>query len=215
MASPKGRILSLLGGLVLREHPISSVTTLSPRFRLIRLGPPDPRPGPGDKLQLLLPGDDVRTYTPFVDGDRVALLAWLHGRGPGSRWAATVAPGGNLRFVGPQRSLNLPDGPVTLVGDETSLGVALAYQRSRSGVTALIETEAPDEVAAVGVALGGRFTTFARGDHAAIASAARAAGRPVGLTGGGALVTGVRRALDGAVTVKPKAYWVEGRAGLD
>lgn len=214
MASPKGRILSLLGGLLLREHPIAAVVPLSPRFRLIRLGPPEPGLRPGDKVQLLLPGDDVRTYTPFLDEGRMCLLAWLHGRGPGSRWAAST-PAGPLRFVGPQRSLTLPDGPVSLVGDETSLAVAVAYQRDRAGVEAFIETEAEGEVAAVAAALGARLTTFRKGEHAAIAAAVKRAGRPTGLTGGAALITGVRGALGGAVAVRPKAYWAEGKVGLD
>ena len=68
----------------------------------------------------------------------------------------------------------------------------------------MIEGDAPFDV-----------QTFARGDYASIAAAVPAEGS-VALTGGSALVQGVREALRArSIRAKVKAYWAPGRVGLD
>lgn len=196
----KGRILRALGGLVLNEGRVRSVRT-EPPFVHVELDAPalvDARPG--DKIQVLLPGDVVRTYTP-IPGDPPRLLVYLHGDTPGPRWARALRPGDPLRFKGPDRSLDLPPGARVIVGDETSVAVAAAYR----GALALIES--PHPIPGV--------RTFARGDYAGLAAAVPA-GAVVGLTGGAPLVTGVRAELRRrGVEARVKTYWAPGRTGLD
>src|ERR1041384_3563080 len=113
--STKGRILRFLSGF-LKEGEVIAVQELEPAFHLVKLrvagGRADWRPG--DKVQVLLPGDDVRTYTPMEwssDGT-TSLLAYLHGDTPASRWARDVAVGQRVHLAGPQRSLIMPEGTI-------------------------------------------------------------------------------------------------------
>src|SRR5689334_19961258 len=69
MASGKGLLLGALGGLVLRAGTVRAVRDISPCFRAIELEGPDLRRMgfcPGDKLQMVLPSRDVRTFTPIT-----------------------------------------------------------------------------------------------------------------------------------------------------
>jgi hypothetical protein len=203
MSSAKGRILRLLERFALREARVRAKATVGPFVELTvdTLGDANA----GDKIQILLPDDDVRTYTP-IPSDPPRLLVHTHADTPGPRWASAVQPGDTFRFKGPDRSLRLPEGPVVIVGDETSVAVAQAFMIERPGaVTALIEGP---------FALDG-MRSFARGDYAAIAEAASAGGA-IALTGGAALVVGVR-ALLRARGAEPltKTYWAAGRVGLD
>lgn len=227
--SGKSRLLSLLGGLLLSERDVRDVRSLSASFRLIELAPPSSGKGthrPGDKVQVLLDGqDEVRTYTPIAWGSdgSMALLAFVHGDTPASRWAKAIEKGQRLRFLAPQRSLSMDEGAITLIGDETSLAVAASYARSRPGrVRALFEIEestALDDVAKeIGVSdatIVTRSKSAPRGS--ALLDAIRDVKGPVGLTGGGELIQTVRARLrdQGVKDIKSKAYWIEGRRGID
>lgn len=231
MSSGKGRFFRLLSGLMLDSARVEAVEAPAPRFRLIRLADTstaDEALEPGDKLQVLLPGDDVRTYTPIGwSGRRTTLLAWLHGDAPGATWARAVKAGDTLQYLGPQRSLRLSPGRVVLIGDETSVAVAAAFQRARPGqVTAILATDAPDEVAAAARAAGLEGPVLVspgapdEGPAAVVEAALGALGRgeaTVGLTGGAHLIQAVRAGLRarGVPDPKVKAYWAAGRAGLD
>lgn len=195
----KGRIFRALGGLLLHEARVTAVHAEG-AFVTLDLDSDALRDAaPGDKIQVLLPGDVVRTYTP-IPGDVPRLLVYLHGDTPGPRWARAVRAGDVVRFKGPDRSLALPPGERVIVGDETSVAVAQAYRAA-----ALIET--PHAVHGV--------RTFARGDYAGIAAAVPVAA-VVGLTGGAPLVQGVRAELRRrGIDAKVKTYWAPGRTGLD
>lgn len=195
----KGRIFRALGGLLLHEARVTAVHVDGP-FATLDLDSDALRDAaPGDKIQVLLPGDVVRTYTP-IPGDAPRLLVYLHGETPGPRWARAVRVGERVRFKGPDRSLVLPPGDRVVVGDETSVAVARAYR-----ATALIETA--HEIRGV--------RAFARGDYAGIAAAVPA-GAVVGLTGGAPLIQGVRAELRRrGIDAKVKTYWAPGRSGLD
>lgn len=195
MSSPKGRIFRLLGGAFLHAARVTA-TRIDGGFAWIDLASDALRAAkPGDKVQLLLPGDDVRTYTPVPDGRNTRLLVHLHGDTPGPRWARSVQVGDVLRFKGPDRSLTLPDGPAVIVGDATSIAVALAYR-----ATAWIE--------------GVDFEGMHRLEN--LDAIDLPAGAAVGVTGGAPLVQRARAALRRrGVEPRVKTYWAPGRVGLD
>lgn len=224
MASAKGRMLRLLGGLVLREARVAAADDVSPGFRRLALRGEDLHAEPGDKLQVLLGSDEVRTYSPVPTSDGVVLLGWCHARGPGARWFAAVEAGSAIRCLGAQRSLVLPKGPVIVVGDETSVAVAASFEASRPGeVHAVFEAESAAALRSAANSVGVRPAhVTARGDvagivDAVVAARARSPEAALALSGGSALVLAVRSALRdrGIRDVKTKTYWVPGKAGLD
>lgn len=203
MSSAKGQILRWLGDFVLRESIVREVSVREP-FAEITL---DPIEGaqPGDKIQVLLPSNDVRTYTP-IPGAVTRLVVQLHSDTPGPRWARAVRVGDRVRFKGPDRCVQLPEGPVTVIGDATSIATAIAFREARpESVTSLIEGPAPFE----------GLRSFEPGAYEAIAAAVHEESAVV-LTGGSTLVQRVRDALrKRGITAKTKAYWAPGRVGLD
>lgn len=225
MSSVKGKLLRL-GSALLPRASVIACADAGAEFRRITLRSTAPRPAPGTKLQLLLPSDDVRTYSPIAspaEGEMV-LLGWKHAGGPGARWVAEVTVGSELYFAGPQRSLDLPEGPVVIVGDETSAAVAASYASERPGqVQAVFQGGSPDAVHSAAESVGLRpAQVAARGDTAGLVAAIvaaheRAPQASVGLTGGSDLVVAVREALRtrGIRSIKTKAYWIPGKTGLD
>ena len=223
MASAKGRLLDMFGRWALQEGRITAVEALGERFvHLTVQADPGARYSPGDKIQILLPDMAVRTFTPVGwDGGRTELLAFRHSaETPAGRWLAEVSAGDTLRFLGPQRSLTLPDGPATLIGDETALAVAAAYRRARPGqITPVFEI---DPAVDAGPALRRMGLDDARvvprgAKTSPELLAAVASGAPVGLAGGGPMVQRIRDELraQGRGPFKLKTYWLPGRAGLD
>jgi NADPH-dependent ferric siderophore reductase len=224
--STKARLLRLFGSLVLTEADVLSVSAPAEAFRLVELRARGAaRWQAGDKVQVLLPSDDVRTFTPLrwaADG-ATALLVHVRDDTPGARWGRQLAAGQRLRFVGPQRSLAMPPGEITLIGDETSFGVAAAYAGDRPGkVQCVFEVEGASSLDRLLHTLGLGDALVVRRDPGAPRGSAVAAALPelrgpVGLTGGAALIQAVRATLRarGVRDPKVKTYWVEGRAGLD
>ncbi len=223
--SIKGKMLRALRGLLTQARVEKAEDVGSP-FRRIVLGVEKlPVIEPGTKVQVLLPSDEVRTYSPIASTEGLVLLAYRHAPGPGGAWARSVKPGDAVHFIGPQRSLLLPPGPVVMIGDETSVAVAAAYEAAEPGrvVRAVFETGDVDAVREAARFMGLRDVHVSpRGDHAALAEAASAAraGSPdtfIALTGGSELVVGVRAHLraQGSANVVTKTYWIPGRAGLD
>lgn len=223
MASTKGRIVRLLSGFTLERATIVSAEKIG-RFQRLQLRSSVSAPAPGTKVQLLLPSDDMRTFTPVPSPEGMLLLGWKHGDGPAARWLAQAQTGDELPFVGPQRSLEVEAGPVIVVGDETSIAVAAAYALNRPGqIHAVIQSNAASEVRDVAGSLGlDRVHLVAQADTSATVRAVRAmlAATPdaaVALTGGSNLVVAVRQGLReaGVQNIKTKTYWIPGRTGLD
>lgn len=225
MSSVKGKFLRFGSALLPRASVIACVD-VGAEFRRITLRSSAPRPAPGTKLQLLLPSDDVRTYSPIASPEQgeIVLLGWKHAGGPGARWVSEVAVGSELHFAGPQRSLALPKGPVVIVGDETSVGVAASYAFERPGqVHAIFQGRTPDALRAAADSVGLRpVHVAASGDTQGLVDAiaavhASAPEATIGLTGGSELVVAVRDALRtrGIRNIKTKAYWIPGKTGLD
>lgn len=225
MSSTKGKLVRLLGGAFLRRASVVSAEDVSGFRRLVLRGD-FPTPTAGTKLQLLLPSDDMRTYSPIASPEGLVLLGWKHAGGPGSRWLSEVQAGSEVRFAGPQRSLELAAGPVIIVGDETSLSVAAAFEAERPGhVHAVFQTSTGDGVRAAAERVGlHRFAVVQRGDTAATVDAVTAAranlpDAVVAVTGGSELVVAVRDALRARgitkTKTKTKTYWIPGKRGLD
>lgn len=243
MASGKGLFISALGGMVLRQAVVRKVSTVSARFRWLELGDDRLRGVdwiPGDKVQLLLPSLDMRTYTPLgwdKQTGTTELLVYRRESGadparedPGIRWSGAVRPGDPCRFVGPQRSIAVaPETPIVLFGDETSFAVALALGRAATAPCGWVfEVNARQEATAVLAELGLRDAVCVEraaddshlegiaGELNALLS--RRPDARLIMTGRAQAIQALqsrRRAAREARPFKTKAYWSLGKAGLD
>lgn len=223
MSSVKGKLVRLVSRFALARGTVVS-TQLFGGFQRVVLRSDATKPQAGTKLQLLLPTDDVRTYSPIASPDGIVLLGWVHAGGPGAHWMANAKPNEVLPYAGPQRSLTLGAGPVVLVGDETSVAVAAAFANERPGqVYAVIQSEAAQDVLAAAGSVGLEPIEVApRGDTGATVAIVQKRLRVwpnavVAVTGGSELVVAVRAALrsEGVKNIKTKAYWIPGKTGLD
>jgi len=237
----------LLGQAVLKvltnETRVDAVQALSPRFRLVSLSGDALRRvvrTPGDKVQVRVGGMAFRTFTPFSTGagdDSLALLGYAHGGTPAARWLLSVAPGDRCHVRGPRRSLDLAaiDRSTVFVGDETSLGLALALCGTPLGgldTHFVFEVDAAAEVRGVLEAMGHGMLRHAwlverraDGSHlveveAALARYARADGyRQYVLSGQSLTIQRLQRTLkrEGArpSQMLAKAYWAPGKIALD
>jgi len=188
----------------------------------------------GDKVQVYLPDEGMRTYTPLGwDEERgtTELLVYAHGDGPGSRWSRALSAGQGCQFMGPRRSLVFQkDETVFLFGDETSFAVAHALKTSmRPGaVRAVFEVsdagESEDVLRQLDLGESAVVVRALGEEHlgAACESIRRALeARPntrVALTGRAQSIQWIRVALKRDGLRPPstvKAYWSVGKKGLD
>ena len=179
-------------------------------------------------------GLSARTYTPMswdADSGRTRMLTFAHGDGPGSRWASGLREGDTCQFFGPRRSLDLSglESPVVLFGDETSFGLAAALRDSPQGAGAIHVFEASDVaesrpvLEAIGLGQATLIERIADDAHLAAAEAEvlrlAASGAHFVLTGKASSIQRVSRALKAvgvaSSRVKTKAYWAQGKIGLD
>ena len=212
---------------------------LSPDFRMIDFQH-DALKGaswqPGDKVQVKLDGGFItRTYTPIgwdTTQGTTSFLAYCHGPGPGSAWARSVAAGDMRQFFGPRRSLSLSDTAPSaiLFGDETSFALAAVLQETSAPImqrSYVFEVNDPHQAEAVLAQLGlhdaiaiqrrdddGHLgaiceAILAAADHA---STFILSGRAPSLQ----YVTRTSKAAGiGSRSIRTKAYWGPGKAGLD
>lgn len=220
---------ALVGKLLFSQGTVLSTTSITPHFRRLELGA-QTAPGPGDKVQVLL-DEGMRTYTPFgFDAAKrsMQLLAWLHAKeSPGARWASEVSPGAHVTYFGPRRSLRLDalTGHVVVFGDETSFALARSlFEARRATVQGIFEVFDPHECSTVLDTLGLEHRTLlartADLRHLDQAVAAIAASTPTHLvlTGNAKSIQRLRTTLKQASLSVPqltKAYWAEGKRGLD
>ena len=237
LASP-GRVTRTLLRWLMRSARVAAVETLSPHFRLADLEGEALRNvawTAGQKVQVSMgSGLSARTYTPMswdADNGRTRMLTFAHGDGPGCRWASGLREDDTCQFFGPRRSLDLSglESPVVLFGDETSFGLAAALRDCPQVGGAIHVFEASDvaESRPVLEAIGlGEATLIERtADDAHLAAAEAevlrlaASGAHFVLTGKASSIQRVSRALKavGVVSsrVKTKAYWAQGKVGLD
>jgi NADPH-dependent ferric siderophore reductase len=235
MASAKGLILDTLGRPFMREAHIAATRDLGERMRVIEVEGAALTGAswtPGDKIQVLLPSRDVRTYTPInwnAQQGRTEIVAFEHGESPGAVWSRTASVGDTLRFVGPQRSLQRSARPALVFGDETSFGVALALARAQP-------TQPLHAVFEVGASARGQVATDLglasvdaierRADDVHLHEVAKAIatwlvkhpGAELFFTGRAQSIQTLRRHLRDAgvrASGNSKAYWSVGKRGLD
>jgi NADPH-dependent ferric siderophore reductase len=243
MASGKGLLLGALGGWVLRKAEVTSVVDVGAHFRRVSLAGKDlvgQRAQLGDKLQMLLPSRDVRTYTPIAwdqTAGTTSLLVFHHTDSPAGAWVRSLAAGAWCSFVGPQRSLDVPPKAERLLvfGDETSCALVESLTASLpwGAVTALLEVTDPQTQRSVEAALGAPspqtllFLRDADDRHLETLATALQARVPASEAGHSSTILftgraqGIQRlrtllrergATARAVT---RAYWSLGKAGLD
>jgi NADPH-dependent ferric siderophore reductase len=240
MASLKSLVRDKLSQLFFNELTVESVRDVTPHFRQLQVAGDWLRTaqyGAGDKLQIMIAEAGPRTYTPFAHDTahgRLALLAYVHGTTPGAVWMERVRVGQQFRAFGPRGSLPLGtgQGPVVFVGDETSIGAAAALHQARAArdplafvfeCTDVVECELV--LSDLGIAA---FQLVARqpgSAHLAALTAAirRALGEHANaqlvLTGHAQTIQGVRGLLKQEAVAyggqKVKAYWADGKKGLD
>lgn len=244
MASGKGFFINALGGLVLRQGQVRRVRDVSPHFRWLSVQGDGLRTldwTPGDKVQVLLPSLDVRTYTPMAWDRSAGSTEFLLFRNqpttekaesehPGTRFISTVREGDSYRFVGPQRSLAVAeDTPAVLFGDETSFAVALALRSTAKKPLAFVfevgaRSECTDVLTALGLKDAVCVERTADDSHLTEVNA-RLQSFLVERDGGKLMMTGRAQAIQSLQAqrrstgqlrpYKTKAYWSIGKAGLD
>lgn len=180
---------------------------------------------PGDKVQLFL-GSDMRTYTPveWPSDGKTYFVGYVHGaETPGTQWLRALKVGDEVPLFGPRRSIDASDlpGPLLLIGDETSVAVAAALTRAKLDrhVTVLLEANHPEETKRVAQTLGlSNVTVTERGKLDAPLLAQLDVGATPIFTGRAATIQELKKTLrqqQRVVGGLTKAYWAEGKRGLD
>jgi ferric-chelate reductase (NADPH) len=238
MSAIKKTILSVVGNRLFETGRIAEVNEVSPNFRLIDIEADlfkEATFQPGQKIQVNTGNWELRTYTPLSinpEMGRLGVLAYIHGKGPGSSWAANTRPGDSVQFFGPHRSIKLaePERPLVLFGDETAIAVATNFKRrlkEKQPLKLVFEASAPDEVQAIVRDIGLTDVTVVPKapdglvSIEALRAVVDAASKPCHLilTGRAQSIQQVRGRLKsfgfpmGQIT--SKAYWSEGSTGLD
>ncbi|MBJ6760620.1 siderophore-interacting protein [Myxococcaceae bacterium JPH2] len=238
MASGKALLGSVLGRFLFRSARITEVEELAPRFRRLTcmgaglVGVPWT---PGDKVQVFLPSVGMRTYTPLswdASTGTTRLLVYVHGDSPGARWGREAKVGDVCQFLGPRSSI---DGAsltarAVLFGDETSFAVAHALRHTRRAQALRCVFEVSDPVASanvlqrLGVEHADCVPREAGDGHLELLSAQLRDAllalpeADLVLTGRAQAIQAMRARLREEGLARPgrnKAYWSEGKAGLD
>ncbi|MBL8316740.1 MAG: siderophore-interacting protein [Rubrivivax sp.] len=227
-----GLTARLLARMFFRPAEVSENRAIAAGMHLITLQGPalrELRWAAGDKLQVRIsPGLLTRTYTPILwdtEHGRTQLLAHALAVGPGSEWVRRASPGQPVSLFGPRRSLALSDiDPMlgVLVGDETAIGLAAAWRPSHAVIEAVNQPAIQgllDQLQLPATAMAAQPD----GVHLdALANAALGLATPdtrFVLAGRARTVQHVMRALrqHGVAPhrILTKAYWAEGKMGLD
>jgi NADPH-dependent ferric siderophore reductase len=187
----------------------------------------------GQKVQIAMgSGFATRTYTPIDWNPSTGvtrILGYAHGNGPGNDWLRNMRPGDQCDVLGPNASLDLErvSGPIVIVGDETSIGLAYALQQEHIEVQTLLEVGAVENAQAIAKALQLRDVRFflksKEGAH--LPDIARELttladdGATFVLTGNAESIQQLRQGLKSlnvpSTRQFTKAYWAPRKTGLD
>ncbi|MEY4577836.1 MAG: hypothetical protein RL701_2539 [Pseudomonadota bacterium] len=245
MASITALVRDKFSQIVFKELTVEVVRDVTPHFRRMRVAGDWVRAAScsaGDKLQIMIADAGMRTYTPFArnaSAGTFELLAFVHGATPGANWIKRAAPGVSFRAFGPRGSLPLTTlpGPLVFVGDETSFAAAAALRDARGKSDALafvFETSLLEEsetaLADLGIESSARSQVSLvpkQSDDAhlpALEAAVRQAlttlpKAQLVLTGHAQTIQTLRAGLKAHAPAyagqKTKAYWADGKRGLD
>jgi NADPH-dependent ferric siderophore reductase len=240
MTSFQERLRRGLSQLMFKELVVDSARDVSPSFRRLRVTGPWLRTttvSPGDKLQIMIDESGPRTYTPFAHDTTTGtfdLLAYVHAETPASSWIREARPGTKFRAFGPRGSLALATlpGPIVLFGDETSFGVARSLQLARGtsdGLSFVFECSHAIESTAVlaDLSLKSHVVVERQPERAHLeqvfrhlgAALERHSGAHLVLTGHAQMIQALRARLKtqpfALAGQKVKAYWADGKRGLD
>ncbi len=142
MSQIKKILLKVLGPIILSKSKIVSNERLSPHFQFITIKGSSIKKKewvPGQKIQIQLKGDEMRSYTPSSWNQSEGVmqtLIYMHGKGPGAIWARDVRAQDKVTVLGPKSSLRIDEGVkrVLFFGDETTYGLAYALLKNRTDI---------------------------------------------------------------------------------
>jgi ferric-chelate reductase (NADPH) len=241
MSVIKKAFLNAIGNKVFEPARIASVADISEHFRLVVIEAPSFKEAPwnpGEKIQINTGDWNVRTYTPISTDaalGQMKILVYMHGNGPGSKWASVLNAGQECQVMGPRTSLDFSkvEGQLVFAGDETSFGVCLSYQNkmgSTSGAKYFFEVNSVEESTKVLNWINlSSFTLVQKqtdGSHLKAISE-KIAGEVVGRAGAVLMLTGHAQSIERiraelkAKNISPtaggktKVYWSDGKVGID
>lgn len=218
-----------------RTAQVQEIKEVAPRLRRVRFAGHSlcgRRFRPGQEIEFRVSERAFRHYTPASYDARAGtldVLFYLHGKGPGSAWAESLAPGQEVGVLGPGGSFGLePEAAHHLfLGDETCLGLfaAMLAALPAGALSGAIELEPGAESwpAALGLSLvaiprveGSRGAALL---HWLDAQRPRAeSGRVAYLAGHAGTIASLRASLLARGwsprAIKTKPYWADDKRGL-
>lgn len=228
---PESFVSRLLSPVLYRRAQVAAKQQLAPGLYHIRLQGPQlchQSWNCGDKIQIKVASTLVnRTYTPIrwdAQLGETDFIAHSLADGPGSLWVNSVQVGQEVLLFGPRRSLNVSKLDATktvLVGDETAIGLALAFKPAHT----LLELAGAQQLKPILTALGlSNFSLFERDLSSGlpadlIQNLLDNTNPSVLLAGRSASVKQLQKQLrernKPAATLLSKVYWADGKTGLD
>ena len=223
-------------------HPgtITRVEDVGESFRLLNMqgvGFKSVNWMPGQTVQIFLANFTKRAYTPMdldPDAGSASFLIYLHGKGPGSEWASSARTGNVCQVMRPKNSIDFTSltEPAVFFGDETSFAAAQALHECRRQILPsryVFEVNAPAEAEVtlrrLGVTQASLVQKREDGSHLAevisqMAVQAAHIESPQWIFTGQArsiqrIQKGLRQAGISLLGSKVKAYWSQGKTGLD
>jgi ferric-chelate reductase (NADPH) len=235
------RILSsAIEKLVFRPVTITGVEAIGKNFRLLNMqgvGFESVNCIPGQAVQIYLGNLTKRAYTPMnlnPDAGSASFLFYLHGKEPGSAWAASARAGNICQVMRPKNSIDFTSFTESALffGDETSLAAAQALHECRRQTVPsryVFEVNAPAEAEMILRRLGVTHASLVQkredGSHLTdvisqmAAQAARIQSPQWIFTRQARSIQSIQKGLkQGGVSLsgsKVKAYWSPGKTGLD
>lgn len=232
------RSIKSVFSIFLTQTKISKIQQLTKDLVLIEMTGPKLKEAkwiPGSKVQVDVGNLTYRTYTPIsVDKNegKLSFLAYKRNDGPASTWIHSLKVGDPCEVFGPRESLDFSnmEEDAILFGDETSIGIAKVLQNSVKKKShtflELTSAEAGKEVLGqlglTGARMierssdGSHLQTIAKEMFELISEIPEA---KIFLTGRASSIQQVRTYLknSGIPTnrLKVRAYWADGKKGLD
>ena len=129
---------NILVKYLVRKAVVLSNEKMGEDFQLLTIKLPQKKDWiPGQKIQIKVSDNELRSYTPTMwseDKRTFQTLIYNHRSGPGALWSERVLPQTKVQVVGPRKSLDIREVKqnIFFFGDETTFGLAYALAESRS-----------------------------------------------------------------------------------